>query len=213
MPAELRSRLLEAAEQEIAERGIAKASLRSIARRCDVSHQATAHHFRDRAGLFTALAVKGSDLLHEQTLAAIRAALPDGGQQVAAGITAYVAFALNHPALFDVMSRPELVSLDDPDLLAVRERARRLSLDTIRSAQQRGWGVDMPAEEVAVLAWATAHGLAMLRRDAVVGLVFPDVDLEAALAKVAWSYAAPHGASRATAGARRAASAPSDRAG
>ena len=57
--ADLRQRLLRAAEQEIATSGPAKASLRGIARRVGVSHQATAHHFDDRAGLFTALAVEG----------------------------------------------------------------------------------------------------------------------------------------------------------
>ena len=70
---DLRARLLRAAEAEIAATGPARASLRAIARRCGVSHQATAHHFVDRAGLFTALAVEGHELLLQETQEAIDA--------------------------------------------------------------------------------------------------------------------------------------------
>jgi len=181
---DLRTRLIRAAEDEIADSGPARASLRAIARRCGVSHQATAHHFADRAGLFTALATEGAGLLYERTLAAMDGVEVAGGRQVAAAGSAYVAFALDRPTLFDVMLRPELLHLDDPELVAARERHRELVFRTIAAAQETGWAAGVPTEEVATLGWATVHGLAVLRRDQVVSVVYPEVDLDAVLARV-----------------------------
>src|SRR6186713_342124 len=55
--------LLEAAVEAIAEVGPAAVSLRDLARRAGVSHAAPAHHFGDKAGLLTALAIEGFELL------------------------------------------------------------------------------------------------------------------------------------------------------
>lgn len=195
--ADLRQRLLRAAEQEIAACGPAKASLRAIARRVGVSHQATAHHFDDRAGLFTALAVEGFDLLLERTRAAVEASSaglgPDGadaGRPVAAAGTAYVEFALRHPTMFDVMFRPELLHTDDERLLAVRQAHHDLLLANVAAAQARGWGVGVPTEEMVVIGWATVHGLAVLQRDSQLGEVLPEADLPRLLERVARSLEA-----------------------
>lgn len=185
---DLRQRLLRAAEQEIASSGPAKASLRGIARRVGVSHQATAHHFDDRAGLFTALAVEGFELLLEETAAAVEAAGTDGlasGAQVAAAGAAYVAFTTRHPTMFDVMFRPELLHADDPRLLDVRRLHRDLLVQVVAAAQAEGWGVSVPTEELAVVGWAAVHGLAVLQRDAQLGDVLPEVDTGLLLERVA----------------------------
>ena len=55
----LRAALLAAAEAELAETGIERFSLRSVAKRAGVSHAAPAHHFGDTGGLLTALAAEG----------------------------------------------------------------------------------------------------------------------------------------------------------
>ena len=185
---DLRQRLLRAAEQEIATSGPAKASLRGIARRVGVSHQATAHHFDDRAGLFTALAVEGFELLLEQSAAAVEAVGDDGiasGAQVAAAGAAYVEFATRHPTMFDVMFRPELLHADDPRLLDVRRLHRDLLVRIVSAAQAEGWGAAVPTEELAVMGWAAVHGLAVLRRDAQLGDVLPEVDTGRLLERVA----------------------------
>ncbi|WP_182378150.1 TetR/AcrR family transcriptional regulator [Nocardioides sp. WS12] len=190
--ADLRQRLLRAAEQEIANCGPAKASLRAIARRVGVSHQATAHHFDDRAGLFTALAVEGFDLLLERTRAAIASANegvadggPDAGRPVAAAGAAYVEFALRHPTMFDVMFRPELLHADDKRLLAAREEHRAVLLANIAAAQERGWGVGVPTEELAVIGWATVHGLAVLERDSQLDGLLSEAEMPRVLERVA----------------------------
>lgn len=186
--ADLRQRILRAAEQEIASCGPAKASLRAIARRVGVSHQATAHHFDDRAGLFTALAVEGFELLLEKTTAAVEACGEDdiaSGAQVAASGAAYVGFAMQHPTMFDVMFRPELLHAEDPRLLDVRRLHRDLLVHVIATAQAQGWGVAVPTEELAAVGWATVHGLAVLQRDAQLTEVLPEPDLGQLLGRVA----------------------------
>ena len=60
---DLRRTLLVAAAAAIDESGPAALSLRDLARRAGVSHAAPAHHFTDKAGLLTALAAEGFDLL------------------------------------------------------------------------------------------------------------------------------------------------------
>ncbi len=60
---DLRRALLAAALEAIEESGPAALSLRDLARRAGVSHAAPAHHFGDKAGLLTALAAEGFDLL------------------------------------------------------------------------------------------------------------------------------------------------------
>ncbi|KRB78448.1 hypothetical protein ASE01_04055 [Nocardioides sp. Root190] len=185
---DLRQRILRAAEQEIATCGPAKASLRAIARRVGVSHQATAHHFEDRAGLFTALAVEGFELLLEKTTAAVDATGEDdiaSGAQVAASGAAYVGFAIQHPTMFDVMFRPELLHAQDPRLLDVRRLHRDLLVQIITAAQAQGWGVAVPAEELAATGWATVHGLAVLQRDAQLTELLPEADLGQLLGRVA----------------------------
>lgn len=185
---DLRQRLLRAAEQEIATCGPAKASLRAIARRVGVSHQATAHHFEDRAGLFTALAVEGFELLLEQTTAAVEGVGEEdlaAGAQVAASGAAYVRFAMKHPTMFDVMFRPELLHEWDPRLLDVRRLHRDLLVQIVAAAQARGWGAGVPTEELATVGWATVHGLAVLQRDAQLTEVLPEVDLTQLLGRVA----------------------------
>ncbi|NYJ03280.1 AcrR family transcriptional regulator [Nocardioides thalensis] len=181
---DVRHRLLRAAEQEIASSGPARASLRAIARRVGVSHQATAHHFEDRAGLFTALAVEGLELLLEQTEAAIAEAPVEGGLRVAAAGAAYVEFALARPTMFDLMFRPELLHVDDERFVAARERHRDLMLATVADAQATGWGTAVPTAELAMLGWAAVHGLAVLQRDQLVGAVYPDVDPDNILPRV-----------------------------
>src|SRR6516162_2006808 len=98
---DLRPALLRAAVEAIGEAGPAAVSLRQVARRAGVTHAAAAYHFGDKAGLLTAVAAEGYRLLGE-ALAAARSA----GSFLDVGV-AYVRFAVDHRAHFEVMYRPE----------------------------------------------------------------------------------------------------------
>src|SRR6478609_8578950 len=65
---DLRKALLDAAEAELAEKGLEGFTLRGCAKRAGVSHAAPAHHFKDANALLTALAAVG----HERFVAAMR---------------------------------------------------------------------------------------------------------------------------------------------
>lgn len=143
---DLRRAVLTAALDVIAADGPAALSLRDLARRAGVSHAAPAHHFGDRAGLLTAVAAEGHALLSD--------ALGETEDLRDLGVR-YVRFAREHPAHFQVMFRPELLRMDDPGLLAARERTG----DRLRRAVA-GNGDDPALGFMA--AWSMAHGFATL---------------------------------------------------
>ncbi|MFE4619673.1 TetR/AcrR family transcriptional regulator [Streptomyces sp. NPDC056747] len=145
---DLRQSVLAAALDVITAEGPGALSLRDLARRAGVSHAAPAHHFKDRAGLLTAIAAEGYDLL-----AAALAGTPELRER---GVR-YVRFATDHPAHFQVMFQPDLLRTDDPDLVAAKERA---------SAELRAGVADLPdvpdARAAGIAAWSLAHGFATL---------------------------------------------------
>ena len=146
---DLRRALLAAAVEVLGERGPAELSLRDLARRAGVSHAAPAHHFGDRTGLLTAVAVEGYGLLADELGAA-----GDGGF-LEIGV-AYVRFAVAHRAHFSVMFRPELLRTDDPALVEARAATAALLY---------GAGDDRRSVEAGVAAWAIVHGFATLWLD------------------------------------------------
>ncbi|HVJ98193.1 MAG TPA: TetR/AcrR family transcriptional regulator [Acidimicrobiia bacterium] len=147
----LRRELLDAALDEIRTDGAAGLSLRELARRAGVSHAAPAHHFGDKTGLLTAIAVEGFERLAE----ALRAG-HERGHFIDIGL-AYVQFAVDHPAHFEVMWRPDLYRADDADLLAAEAQTSALLYGPA--------GEEFPDSDttrVATAGWAFVHGFASL---------------------------------------------------
>ncbi|MGB3439423.1 MAG: WHG domain-containing protein [Actinophytocola sp.] len=142
---DLRRAILAAAIEAITAVGSANLSLRDVARRAGVSHAAPVHHFGDKAGVLTALAEEGFDLLAE--------ALSSAGDDFAEVGVAYVRFAVTHPAHFEVMFRPDTHHRDDPALSAARSRAG--------AVLARGAG-PRPGDYTEVAAWSLMHGFATL---------------------------------------------------
>src|SRR3954465_1152574 len=142
----LRRALIDGALAAIAEKGAAGLSLRDVARRAGVSHAAPAHHFSDKQGLLTAIAVEGFDGLTEATSAA-------AGDHVAGGL-AWIRWALDHPAHYEVMFSPGLLRLDDPELVRARTAGAAVLLTSVRT---RGVGEsDVALAAIASMSWA--HG-------------------------------------------------------
>ena len=147
----LRRALLDAAVEVITENGADGLRLRDLANRTGVSHGAPAHHFTDRAGLLTALAAEGYGLLAD----VLERARDEGGF-LDVGL-AYVRFAVDHPAHFEVMFRPTLYRADDPAVVAARTRTSSAlygSAATMRSGQA--------SSQVGLAGWCLMHGLATL---------------------------------------------------
>jgi AcrR family transcriptional regulator len=155
--ANLREVLVEAAIAEIAAVGPAAASLRQVAARAGVTHPAVAHHFGDKTGLLTAVAVAGERHLAE-ALAAAQGRTREG-DLLAMGV-AYLRFAHDHRPEFEVMHRRELLHDDDPDLAAARARSRAAL--GAGAAALAGTGPGTDASDVALAAWSLVHGFTSL---------------------------------------------------
>ncbi|MGH3456784.1 TetR/AcrR family transcriptional regulator [Aeromicrobium sp.] len=152
----LRQVVIDAAVAEVQAAGASALSLRAIARRAGVSHAAPAHHFGDKKGIFTAIAIEGFDLL---TAAIAPVAFEDEG--FLAGGVGYVQFALEHPGHFEVMFRPTLYDRDDPKLVEAGDRAFEVLADSARHAIELQ-GTDDDAEGLAIAGWCLSHGLSTL---------------------------------------------------
>jgi AcrR family transcriptional regulator len=147
----LRRALLDAAVEVIGENGPDAVRLRDLANRTGVSHGAPAHHFTDRAGLLTALAAEAYELLGD----VLEQARDEGGF-LDVGL-AYVRFAVDHPAHFQVMFQPTLYRAADPAVEAAKARTSSAlygSAATVRSGHS--------AAQVGLAGWCLMHGLATL---------------------------------------------------
>lgn len=152
---DLRRTVLAAAIAAISECGPAALSLRDLARRAGVSHAAPAYHFGDKAGLLTAVAAEGFELLADE----LEATAARTGQLLEVGV-AYVRFAVEHRAHFEVMYQPNLYDTDDP---AVRTAEARADAALRTGVSERLDGrADADVELTGIAAWSLMHGFATL---------------------------------------------------
>jgi len=110
-PTDLRQKVLDASLALIEEEGLDRLSMREVARKAGVSHQAPYHYFGDREAILAALAGEGFSRLGQSLARAAADAGEPGDAVVAMGKT-YVDFAIRHPAYFQVMFRADAVPLD-----------------------------------------------------------------------------------------------------
>jgi AcrR family transcriptional regulator len=159
---DLRRALLDATLALVDEHGIDGFTLREVARRAGVSHNAPYHHFPDKRALVAGLAEESYEQLRAQLLAAT-AGTRDALEALRAIGLAYVRFAVRHPSRFRVMNRPELRSPGRvTPVEAAGERTERPVHDAIAAGQAAGLLVGGDVEAIALTAWAAVHGLATL---------------------------------------------------
>ena len=158
---DLRKALLQGAVRVIAELGPAGFTLREVARRTGVSHNAPYRHFRDKDALLAAVAAQG---FRELTQAMLEASAPDAkalDNLKSAGL-AYVAFALRRPEHFTVMFEAPLQNCADPEYAQTSHDAFGTLVAYIRKCQDAD---QLPAGdpmERALYAWSLVHGIAKL---------------------------------------------------
>ncbi|PTS82033.1 TetR family transcriptional regulator [Pseudomonas sp. HMWF032] len=149
---ELRGALLLAATELLAEGGLASISLREVARRAGVSHNAPYRHFADRDSLLASLAIQGFVQLGQE-MGRQSGGLAELGQ-------CYVRFALAQPGHFGLMFGATLDKRRYPELQQASAALHaRLAAAVQVAAPQR-------AQPVATLAaWSLVHGLAHLLQE------------------------------------------------
>lgn len=161
----LREELLAACRKLIEAEGIGAVSLRRVAREAGVSPGAPYHHFPDRAALLAALSAQGFELLAER-LGQARAQAAGPLAALGGLVEAYVGFAREQPAYFQLMFRPELSrSEKTPDLRTAGDAAFDLLVEVVRECQLAGMAPGGDPRPVAAMVWALGHGLAALWLD------------------------------------------------
>jgi AcrR family transcriptional regulator len=158
---DLRAVLVDEALALIAAEGSERFTLREIARRAGVSHTAPYRHFPTKAALLGAIAGAGSTLLRASIERALESAADAREQFLAAGM-AYVRFALEHRAHFEVMFFVERAYESDAEAAAARDASWSLLPAFIRDAQRRGAMRRGDPAKIAIAVWGMHHGLACL---------------------------------------------------
>lgn len=158
----LREALLAAAMETLTTEGADALSLRKVAKQAGVSAPALYSHFSDKRELLAHLAAKGYQLFS----ASMRKELPDqktSGKQYLIGLArGYVYFAVEHPALFQLMFSAELGDLSTiPELANASFDSYSLLEDSVRK-QVAATGSAVSAEIAIAASWSIVHGLASL---------------------------------------------------
>jgi AcrR family transcriptional regulator len=155
----LRQALLRAAETALEARGVQHLSLRELSRELGVSHASPQRHFATKQDLIDALAITG----FERLSAAVGKAAEARGQDFSARLTkaasAYVGFAVKHPALFALMfeakRRPGML----PELRSAVMAAFSHIPKILKEGQEAGKIVAGDPDRLALTIGAALHGL------------------------------------------------------
>jgi AcrR family transcriptional regulator len=169
-PLDLKDACVVAAHAVIAEQGIEKLSLRDVARKLNVSHQAPYKHFASRDHLLSEVIrrcfVRFSDALKARTRS------EDTKEDVHALGLAYLDFAMQNPLEYRLMfGTPWPAEAAQPEMLA----DARYSFNVLREALMPMFA-DAPnqllaLDTAAMFVWSTLHGLAsIMQSQAMCGL-------------------------------------------
>lgn len=157
----LRESVLAAAVDIVDREGVGALSMREVARRAGVSHQAPYHHFADKADILAHITIQGFELLSD----AMNNALASSAEPAEAAFSAYVRFALEHTGHFKIMFRPELCMVEThAGARAAADRAMNSLMMLVRRVAP-GDISERDAFDWAVLLWAQVHGTATLLID------------------------------------------------
>jgi AcrR family transcriptional regulator len=173
---DLRRAIVEAALEILRETQSLEFSLRELARRAGVSHNAPYKHFADKRELLAAVSAAGFEMLAKRMISEITA-LRRPREQLFAMLRAYIDHGVENPALYSLMfgsylggperSRPAIE-------LAEANKAKSLLAGVIVAGGLGRPIPDAPRNERkiagAILAcWSLVHGLTLLLADGLVG--------------------------------------------
>jgi AcrR family transcriptional regulator len=155
----LRETLIAAGSRIVDTEGASALRMRGLARDAGVSSAAPFRHFPDRDALLDAIAERAAEEL-DATLDEVAAECSDALTQFRAMTVAYVRYAAEHPALFNLINARSTVS---GRFLGQFNDERRLKLITlIVEGQNAGMIPETDPELIALTSEALTHGLASM---------------------------------------------------
>jgi AcrR family transcriptional regulator len=174
---DLRRSLVDAALELLTEEQNWMFSLREVARRAGVSHNAPYNHFADKKELLAEVAALGFETLRKKMLAAIVGVHRSDAALEKTGVV-YIRFGLDNPAHYRLMFGAEL-GIDDADrphvVVRAADDAKAVLFGIIERGASSGTfpGLDDSQKTLvaALAAWSTAHGFTMLLLDGRAGVL------------------------------------------
>lgn len=156
----LRAALVSAAIKIVDKRGPDGLTIRLVARQAGVSHNAPYHHFRDKGAILEAATVSCITAMIDAMRHQQHKTRGNSLDKLIAMGVEFVRFAIDHPAEFRLMHRPELRKSRDgccggtptSPVEAASANGRTLLLETIRQGQRAG-EIRSGDPDTLVLAW------------------------------------------------------------
>jgi AcrR family transcriptional regulator len=179
---DLRRALLDAALEIVTEEQDWAFSLREVARRAGVSHNAPYNHFGDKRDLLAAVAAEGFETLRKHLLAA-SAGIERADKALRATARAYVLLGVENPAHYRLMFGSTLVTAGQGLPAEVKQAgagATRVLEEIIDRGARAGELAVAPSnpaklKQAVFAAWSTVHGTTMLLIDGLTGARSPKV--------------------------------------
>jgi len=156
---DLRQALLDMVLTMLAERGdAAEVTLREVARRIGVSHNAPYRHFADKDALLAAVATEGF-LLLSKALRAAREDISNSEERFIRTGLAYLDFAQTHRGYLAVMHGPDVPKGRTPALQMAANDTFQILKDAALDAGHVGV---VEARRLGTIAWSFLYGTALL---------------------------------------------------
>lgn len=154
----LKTALVDAGVALLRKRGPDGLSLRKCAAQAGVSHAAPAYHFKNLAGLSTAIAARGYSVFCQTMTARLEQADASAMDRLNAICHGYLDFASTQPELFLFIFSGQSFNKDDDEF----ERHSSKAYAILREACAPFVPSGAEPEEVEILVWSVVHGYAHL---------------------------------------------------
>lgn len=160
---DLRNTLIAAAERLLVRKGVTALSLREVAKAAGVSHAAPHRHFRDKTALIEALAEQGFHRLRKGNEKAQTRHPADPARQLVDAGMAYLFFAIEKPAIVQLMFGG-VISLDDcsAELKRATDDAFESLVRIVRNGQEAGIYRQGETVDLTLTAWSSVYGLSLM---------------------------------------------------
>lgn len=185
---DLRTAVLDAAEVELKADPRCNLSVRALAGKIGVSATAPHAHFKTKADLLAALAVRGFDRLRERLIRESEG-IVDAGQKFAALAEAYLEFGKSNPGLYRIMFQTGIDFEQKPEVREASLKSFSVLQDAIQEFQPTEPLYD--EADISFAGWALVHGMTSLLAE---GRVIPEVARSsdvATLAEIAGKLVTP----------------------
>jgi AcrR family transcriptional regulator len=160
---DLKNALIKGGVEILSEEGVGGLSLRKVAQRVGVSHNAPYSHFPDKQSLIAAISTEGFKQLYSDLDAVISSYPDDPKRKVQECAWAYVQFAINNTDTFKIMFSGVLEKEKEyPALVEISYKTFGRVVDMVRGCQEAGLFRSAAPELTAVAVWGQIHGIISL---------------------------------------------------